>query len=50
MHLLREAGVACVAGEAFFRTTGGEDLARFCFAKKDEVLHEACARLSIASA
>ena len=43
--LLRETGVASVAGSAFFRAGGGEDLLRFCFAKKDADLAEACRRL-----
>jgi len=45
MTLLRETGVACVPGEAFFSGGGGESLARFCFAKEDPVLEEACNRL-----
>ncbi len=44
-HLLRATGVASVAGSAFFRQGHGEDLLRFCFAKKDHDLDEACARL-----
>jgi aminotransferase len=44
-HLLAATGVAAVAGSAFFRSGRGEDLLRFCFAKKDEDLDEACARL-----
>ena len=44
-HLLSQTGVASVAGSAFFRPGGGEDLLRFCFAKKDEDLDDACARL-----
>jgi aminotransferase len=44
-HLLAATGVASVAGSAFFRPGRGEDLLRFCFAKKDEDLDEACARL-----
>jgi aminotransferase len=44
-HLLAETGVAAVAGSAFFRAGRGEDLLRFCFAKKDHDLDEACARL-----
>lgn len=44
-HLLAVTGVASVAGSAFFRPGRGEDLLRFCFAKKDEDLDEACARL-----
>jgi aminotransferase len=44
-HLLALTGVAAVAGSAFFRPGRGENLLRFCFAKKDEDLDEACARL-----
>jgi aminotransferase len=44
-HLLAATGVASVGGSAFFRPGRGEDLLRFCFAKKDEDLDEACARL-----
>ncbi len=43
--LLAETGVAAVAGSAFFRPGKGEDLLRFCFAKKDADLAEACRRL-----
>jgi aminotransferase len=43
--LLARTGVASVAGSAFFRPGKGEDLLRFCFAKKDEDLKEACRRL-----
>jgi aminotransferase len=43
--LLAKTGVAAVAGSAFFRPGKGEDLLRFCFAKKDEDLEEACHRL-----
>ena len=45
MHLLERAGVACVRGEAFYHDDAGEDLARFCFAKEDSVLEEACRRI-----
>ncbi len=45
MHLLEKAGVACVPGEAFYHDSGGETLARFCFAKNDLVLDEACRRI-----
>jgi aminotransferase len=45
MSLLRETGVASVAGSAFFHG-GGENLLRFCFAKTDAELEEACRRLS----
>jgi aminotransferase len=44
-HLLAVTGVASVAGSAFFRPGHGENLLRFCFAKKDHDLDEACARL-----
>ena len=43
--LLAATGVAAVAGSAFFRQGRGENLLRFCFAKQDEALDEACARL-----
>jgi aminotransferase len=43
--LLKATGVAAVAGSAFFRKGRGENLLRFCFAKKDADLDEACARL-----
>ena len=45
MHLLGRTGVACVPGKAFYHDAAGEDLARFCFAKEDGVLDEACRRL-----
>ncbi len=44
-HLLRATGVAAVAGSAFFRKGRGENLLRFCFAKQDAELDEACDRL-----
>ena len=43
--LLAATGVASVAGSAFFRPGRGENLLRFCFAKKDDDLDEACERL-----
>ncbi len=45
--LLNRTGVAAVAGSAFFRpgAAHAEDLLRFCFAKKDADLREACSRL-----
>jgi aminotransferase len=43
--LLAATGVASVAGSAFFRPGRGENLLRFCFAKKDNDLDEACDRL-----
>jgi aminotransferase len=44
-YLLSATGVAAVAGSAFFRPGRGEDLLRFCFAKQDDELDEACERL-----
>ena len=43
--LLAKTGVASVAGSAFFRPGHGEDLLRFCFAKRDKDLDDACERL-----
>src|ERR1700728_1431836 len=40
--LLRNTGVAGVAGTAFFAAGHGENLIRFCFAKRDEDLERAC--------
>lgn len=45
MYLLRKTGVACVPGEAFYHDDSGENLARFCFAKDDAILDEACKKL-----
>ncbi|WP_263409689.1 pyridoxal phosphate-dependent aminotransferase [Terriglobus tenax] len=44
-NLLKQVGVAAVAGSAFFRPGHGENLLRFCYAKKDDALDEACRRL-----
>ena len=44
-NLLARTGVASVAGSAFFRPGRGENLLRFCFAKRDADLDDACARL-----
>ena len=45
--LLARTGAAAVAGSAFFRagSAEGEHLLRFCFAKKEPDLTEACLRL-----
>jgi aminotransferase len=45
MHLLHQTGVASVPGEAFYHDDAGESLARFCYAKEDSVLDEACKRI-----
>ncbi len=46
MHLLRDTGVASVPGEAFYHDDRGEHMLRFCFAKRDDILQEACTRLA----
>lgn len=43
--LLASCGVAAVAGTAFFTEGRGENLLRFCYAKKQAHLAEACQRL-----
>jgi len=45
MHLLARTGVASVPGSAFYHGSGGENLVRFCFAKTDAELEEACQRI-----
>ena len=46
MFILKKTGVASVPGSAFYHDDAGEDLVRFCFAKKDEVLKKACERIA----
>jgi len=46
MALLERARVAAVPGTAFQRGAAGERLLRFCFAKNDPDLGEACRRLA----
>jgi len=45
LDLLERCGVAAVPGNAFCRGPRGQTLLRFCFAKEDDVLDEACRRL-----
>ncbi|MEM9488033.1 MAG: aminotransferase class I/II-fold pyridoxal phosphate-dependent enzyme [Myxococcota bacterium] len=45
MDLLERVKVASIAGSAFYRGATGESLVRFCYAKEDDVLAEACRRL-----
>lgn len=45
MYLLDKTGVASVPGESFFKGAAGRDIVRFCFAKEDAVIEEACRRL-----
>lgn len=47
MYILEKTGVASVPGSAFFSKGRGADLVRFCFAKEDAVLDEACRRLAL---
>lgn len=46
MYLLKETGVASVPGDSFFSAGGGARLLRFCYAKEDDALQEACQRLA----
>jgi aminotransferase len=45
MYLLEQTGVGSVPGQSFFTGPEGEKIARFCFAKEDDVIAEACRRL-----
>ena len=45
MFLLNHSGVAAVPGNAFYADAKGENLVRFCFAKDDDIVEEACQRL-----
>jgi methionine transaminase len=44
-HLTEKVGVACIPLSAFYRDGGDTGIVRFCFAKRDETLHEAARRL-----
>jgi len=46
MYLLARTGVATVPGSAFFHGSLGESFVRFCYAKSDAELTEACQRLA----
>jgi aminotransferase len=45
MNLLKMTGVAAVPGQSFFTGGDGDAIARFCFAKEDDVIDDACRRL-----
>lgn len=45
MALLEYAKVASIPGTSFYRGETGEKLLRFCFAKDEDVLSEACRRI-----
>ena len=47
MYMLDQTGVATVPGSAFYASNLGENQVRFCFAKSNEVLEEACQRLKL---
>lgn len=47
MYLLKKTGVAGVPGEAFFHDDAGDNFIRFCYAKTDEELRQACQRIKI---
>ena len=44
-ELLRRARIASVPGTAFHQSPIGDTMIRFCFAKDDDVLEEACRRI-----
>jgi aminotransferase len=46
MALLARTGIATVPGEAFYHGPEGNNLLRFCYAKPDAELEEACRRLA----
>ncbi|MDI6891053.1 MAG: pyridoxal phosphate-dependent aminotransferase [Thermodesulfovibrionales bacterium] len=45
MYLLSKTGIATVPDEAFFHIPSNQNYVRFCFAKRDEEIDEACIRL-----
>jgi aminotransferase len=44
MYLLSKTGIASVPGDSFYHDKSGVNLLRFCFAKSDEDIDEACKR------
>jgi aminotransferase len=50
MYLLSRTGVAAVPGSAFFHGPEGESFVRFCYAKSDAELEQACTRLAAIAA
>lgn len=50
MHLLKTTGVASVPGQSFFTGGDGDAIVRFCFAKEDDVIEDACRRLELLKA
>jgi aminotransferase len=47
MYILNKTGVATVPGGAFYSSDKGENLIRFCFAKSNSILDEACERMLV---
>ncbi|KZK74339.1 MAG: aminotransferase [Pelodictyon luteolum] len=47
IHILHKTGVASVPGSAFYSGGKGESFVRFCYAKEDGVLDDACRGLQI---
>lgn len=45
LYLLEKTGVASVPGQEFFKGDAGDSIVRFCFAKENDVLDDACNRL-----
>jgi len=45
MFILDKVGVATVPGKAFYASEQGENLVRFCFAKSNTILKQACEQL-----
>jgi aminotransferase len=45
MHVLESTGIASIPGRAFYQSSLGEKLIRFCFSVEDDVLEEACRRI-----
>ena len=43
--MCRRARIACVPGTAFYQGPVGDTMIRFCFAKEEPVLAEACRRI-----
>jgi aminotransferase len=42
MYILNKTGVGVVPGDAFYRSNGGTNLVRFCFAKDLHIIEKAC--------
>ncbi len=45
LYILNKVGVATVPGSAFYAGNHGDNLVRFCFAKSNDILDEACEKL-----